>query len=204
MTEGGASVDSGGMRNMRVVNFSATPTTAHSVVVIGETLQVEHDYHPSPVTPNLYEVTVRIQAIGHYSGRVVYRRVMDWDIEPTYFNEYVSVHVDPRDDDLVQFSSNDGFANPSPAAGPSNLGAVGSFTDYGPADTGALFDLSLPVTDTGLLDPLTLYYGAADTARAAADALAAVDARTWSMAKPSTAGNPDSGSPNTFVFGVRR
>lgn len=80
-------------------------------------------------------------------------------------------------------------------------GASGSFVDYGPADQGALFDLRLPNMST-FASTATLYYGAGADAADAGAALAAVGARTFAVAKPSTS-LPPTGAPNSFVFGYK-
>lgn len=67
------------------VTFSSTATTAISELTLpGGLLKVTHDFHPSPATDNLYEVTVTLENIsGSPINDVRYRRVMDWDIFPT-------------------------------------------------------------------------------------------------------------------------
>ena len=57
-----------------------------------EHFRVTQNYHPSTKTPNLYEATVTIENIrGHALNDIRYRRVMDWDIEPTAFSEFVTI-----------------------------------------------------------------------------------------------------------------
>ena len=87
-----------------------------------------HDYHPSPDTPNLYEVVVTITNTsgGAAISDVRYRRVMDWDIEPTPFFEYVTMV--PGTSPELTFTSNDGFASANPLSGPADLGFTGHST----------------------------------------------------------------------------
>lgn len=67
------------------VSFSSTATTAISELTLpGGLLKVTHDFHPSPATDNLYEITVILENISPSPiNDVRYRRVMDWDIYPT-------------------------------------------------------------------------------------------------------------------------
>mmetsp|Transcript_9553 Transcript_9553/g.20658 ORF Transcript_9553/g.20658 Transcript_9553/m.20658 type:complete len:97 (-) Transcript_9553:273-563(-) len=45
-----------------LVGFSATTTTAITTVASSNgKLRVTHDFHPTPKTPNLYEVTVTLE-----------------------------------------------------------------------------------------------------------------------------------------------
>jgi hypothetical protein len=85
---GYANVTEGGAFGMSLVAFDAFPGTAVSTVDIGSTLRVTHDYHAALNTPNLFEVTVEVVNISASSVDLRYRRVMDWDVEPTPFDEF--------------------------------------------------------------------------------------------------------------------
>jgi hypothetical protein len=85
-TAGWANESIGGVVvDLSSVSFSSTATTAISELVLpGGLLKVTHDFHPSPATDNLYEVTVTLENISpSMINDVRYRRVMDWDIYPT-------------------------------------------------------------------------------------------------------------------------
>jgi hypothetical protein len=85
-TAGWANDSSGGVVvDIPSVTFSSTATTAISELTLpGGLLKVTHDFHPSPATDNLYEVTVTLENISNSTiNDVRYRRVMDWDIYPT-------------------------------------------------------------------------------------------------------------------------
>ncbi len=111
---GGASVDNppGGVFGISNVSFSSTASTATSVVNINggagpDVLQVTHAYTPS-VSPNLYQADVTIKNIGAGpAGDIRYRRVMDWDVEPTAFSEFVTIGGLPAANVLL--SHNNGF-----------------------------------------------------------------------------------------------
>lgn len=195
-----------GANNLEVVEFSNTADSARSVVdVLGDggapVMRVTHDYEPFPGSPNLYRAAVTVENLtGSPIGDLLYRRVMDWDVEPTAFQEYVTIDGD-ESSDFLRYSSDDGFASANPLAGPSTFGSEGFFTDAGPTDQGALFDFGF-----GALPPLesrsfTVFYGAAGTEADAIDAVAAAQAEIWSLGQPSTPDGQTLGTPNTFVFG---
>ena len=76
-------------------------------------------------------------------------------------------------------------------------------TDLGPADHGALFDISLPEIDPGESVSFSMYYGAAASSAAAQSAVRLVGAHIWSLAEPNVAGGAELGQPNTFIFALR-
>jgi Bacterial Ig domain len=165
-------------------------------------IRVTHDYHPTALTPNLFEVTVTIENLSNTEAisDLRYRRVMDWDIEPTAFNEFVTIQgFDEVLNPNLLFTSNDGFASADPLSGPSSLGATGNFVDLGPTDHGALFDFgNFGVLEPGGKTSFNIYYGAAENESEAMDAISAVNARVYSIGKASS--DPEFGTPNTFIF----
>ena len=109
-----------GNANVTPVSLVATPTTVVVTTDIsdgalpGYALRVVHDYHPSAISPNLYEVTVRITNIGTQNvADLRYRRVMDWDIEPTPTSEWVTIANTGASRQLL-FDSDGGFASSNP------------------------------------------------------------------------------------------
>lgn len=88
---GGAN-NSQGIYNLSLVSHTLTANSVTSVATVnGTDLQVTHSFVPS-ASPDLYEVIVSITNTGTVaSGDILYRRVMDWDIQPTPFNEYVTL-----------------------------------------------------------------------------------------------------------------
>jgi uncharacterized repeat protein (TIGR01451 family) len=192
----------GGANNMTLESFTTTPSTAVSVVNIQNTLRVTHDYHPAAGVPNLYEATVTIQNVTAGSlSDIRYRRVMDWDIEPTAFSEFVTIEGGNAAN--LQFDSNDGFASANPLSTRSNLGSTGDFTDVGPSDHGALFDFGFGALAAEQSVTFRIFYGATPTETAALEAINAVDAEVYSLGQPSTPDGPTLGTPNTFVFAFR-
>ncbi|WUD72017.1 hypothetical protein OG937_10060 [Streptomyces sp. NBC_00510] len=196
--------------NAEVMEFTTTATTAKSVVRLVGTdypLYVTHEFEPSS-RPELYDVRVTVTSLAPPGDQphITYRRVVDWDVEPTATQEYVTVKADHPN---VEFASDYGLGDPDPASGRPKLHHEGSFTDAGPYDQGTLFDLNVPVEpvpgdpDAGLVGEFHLYYGAAPGQAKALEALTAVGAPVYSLAMPSAPGNPASGAPATFVLGYK-
>jgi len=71
--------------------FGSTTTTASSFIQLADyPVGIQHFYGVSLV-PNVFQGNVTITNSGTETVTdVVYRRVMDWDVPPTEFNEYVS------------------------------------------------------------------------------------------------------------------
>ncbi len=203
-TWGGANRDRTGTTgaNLTVESFDWTASTAKSVVLVKDAegapvFRVTHEYVPSAATPNLYQVNVSIENItGETIAVVQYRRVMDWDIEPTAFSEIVTMNKGTAA--ALTFTSNDGFASSNPLAGPSDLGHTGNFTNAGPSDHGALFDFTFGPLSPGQVLTFVTFYGAAANEALAIEALRAVGAEAYSFGKPNL--SPLDGSPNTFMF----
>jgi hypothetical protein len=175
---------------------------------VGSTFRVTHDYHPS-ISANLFQATVTIENISGQDTDVRYRRVMDWDVEPTAFNEFVSVVTiaGTRLARNVLFSSDNGFASPNPLAGPSRILFTGDAIDSGPADHGALFDFGFGTLKPGEKVTFNTYYGAAATEAEADKALGVVKAEVYSYGQPNCpsfrcpdVNGPRDGRPNTFIF----
>lgn len=198
-TTGYANVSVDGVVNMTVT----TPpvVTADSVVTeveIGSTLRVTHDYHPSTATNFLYEVTVTIENISASAIEPRYRRVMDWDIEPTAFSEYVTINSGTSTNLL--YTSDNGFETANPLGSRSSIRFVGDAIDNGPYDHGALFDFGFDAIDPEESVQFNIYYGAAPTESDALAALGAVGAEVFSLGQSNTANGPTLGTPNTFIF----
>lgn len=111
-TTGYANVSADGVVGLTLLSFTSTATTAASTVQIGTRLKVTHDFHPTALTPRLYEVTVTVENISASDVDLRYRRVMDWDIEPTAFSEFVTTVTGPGA--AVAYNNNDGFTTANP------------------------------------------------------------------------------------------
>jgi Ca2+-binding RTX toxin-like protein len=196
--------DSERVVNLDVVSFTDTDTTALSITDVidpatdAAMMRVTHDFHPSTETTKLYEVDVTIQNTSGSPIDARYRRVMDWDIEPTAFSEFVTINTGTAVELL--FASDDGFASSNPLAGPSEISGTGNMTDSGPADHGSLFDFGLGPVAPGASTHFTIFYGAAGNEVDALGAIEAVDGEVFSLGQPSTPDGPTLGTPNTFIF----
>jgi hypothetical protein len=200
---GYANVSVGTSPNLSLVSFTSTASTAVSVVDILDSssnpvLRVTQDYHPATGTSNLYEVAVTIENRSASTVDARYRRVMDWDVEPTAFSEFVTINGGTST--ALLFDSDNGFASADPLNGPSDIGNTGNFADAGPDDHGALFDFGFGALAAGESKTFKVFYGAAGTESDALAALGAVGAEVYSLGQPSTADGPTLGTPNTFVF----
>jgi hypothetical protein len=213
---GGASVDNppSSVFGISNVSFSSTASTATSVVNINggagpDVLQVTHAYTPS-VSPNLYQADVTIKNIGAGpAGDIRYRRVMDWDVEPTAFNEFVTIGGLPAANVLL--THNNGFDGVNPlvaSAGQIGAGACASttnvnFSKCGPADHGAFFEFGFGDLAAGEEAKFKIFYGAAENEASAFAALGAVGAEVFSLGFCNPDGSPlctTAGAPNTFIF----
>lgn len=208
-----------GVQNLELVSFAADATSAVSRVRIRDVagapvLEVTQDYHPTPLTSNLYEDTVTIQNVSSATVSPLYRRVMDWDIEPTAFDEFSSILGGAT---ALLFSSDDGFQTANPLGPRTSINAVGpptgaEFLHSGPTDHGALFDFGFPDLAPGESSTFKIYYGGAGNEQDAFGALAQVGADVWSFGQADcqplgsidcssiTGGGTGPGSPNTFIF----
>lgn len=191
-------------------------------------LRVTHDFKPS-ASQYLYQVDVTIENIsggdlGAGATDLRYKRVMDWDTEPTAFDEFVTLQGHPATN-LIG-SSNDGFQTANPLVLPSSIAdgacAAGdasvvntNFTDCGVEDHGANFLFGFPALlgvdnpATELIDEtmrtFTIFYGAAPSQVAADLARAIVGAEVYSYGQCSGAGaclggGPANGTPVTYIF----
>lgn len=223
----------GGATNLEVVSFTHTTASVVSTVLVRHPdgrpwMRVTHDYHPSPATRYLYEATVTVENMSSQDiPDLRYRRVMDWDIAPNTFSEYVTIQGTSADN--VLFASNDGFASANPLSSRSDLGNTGDFVDSGPADHGALFDFGFGALPALRSKTFTIFYGAAGTESDANRALANVGAEIYSFGQadydplnpcdetvnqwfwkpapnvdacPGTYGR-ETGEPHTFIFAFR-
>jgi hypothetical protein len=197
------------------VSFTSNATSAVSSVDIlrGDThaLRLRQDFHPSPTTPNLYEITTTLTNLTSAPlADVRYERVMDWDIEPTATEEYVTINRgNPAPANLI-YSDDNGFSDNNPftftAEGDPPLDDTtinASYVDKGPSDHGARFTFSFGTLAGGESKQFFLYYGAAGTEADANAAVSAAALEMFSYGQPSTTDGPTLGTPNTFIWGFR-
>lgn len=189
-----------GTRGLEVESFKPDSSSATSVAKAGSTFRVTHQYIPAPETPNLYAITVTVENISGNTVDARYRRVMDWDVPPEVFYEYVTNNN--GDSPAVLYMSDNGFASADPLSGPSRLYRDGDMVDAGPGDIGALFDFKLGPIEPGKKTSFKIYYGAGPDEATMTGALKKVKAEAYSLGEPSV--DPTQGKPNTFAFGFKR
>jgi len=193
--------------------FGSTTTTATSEInLIDIPLRVNQAYGPS-LAPNAFQGNISITNTGAEVVRdVVYRRVMDWDVPPTQFNEFVSHYgVEQNLESAggnVRFASNNGFATSNPLFDPGEIYPLGSinsnFFQKGPADHGSVFDFAFGDLNPGQSRTFNIFYGAGANLSEAQSTIAILKPDVWSFGQSSTSPDYISGTPNddspTFLF----
>jgi hypothetical protein len=227
----GRANESDGNDGYRQVSFVNSPTSAVSIVDILDAngtpaLRLRQDYHPSPSTPNLFELTTTIQNVSTIPiSDVRYERIMDWDIEPTPTNEFVTIQRGSPPPSTLFYSDDNGFSDNYPFTfaadgdGPLDDTTVNAnYVDKGPSDHGARFTFKFGTLGLGETRQFFQYYGAAGTEAAANAAVSAAALELFSYGQPnlqnttdstpcsapiSACAGPGKGQPNTFIWGFR-
>lgn len=209
----------GSSDNIHLVSFTGVDggTTAVSTVEIHDgadlpTFRVTHDYHPSAGSSKLYEVEVTVKNISPVLQEdLAYRRVMDWDVFPTPFAEFVTIFGTATTTQLIA-SGDNGFLTADPTSVPPfSCGSAdgyectpgtrdSDFTDIGPGDIGSVFDFDLGDFAPDEEKTFKIFYGNAPTEISAIAALTAVGAELYSLGQSSTSDGPTLGTPVTFMF----
>lgn len=201
---GGVGLSSGsannayGVSGLTLVSFTSTASTATSVVNMGSLL-ITHMFTPAVEDNNLYRVSVSITNTGSVDvADLRYTRTFDWDIEPTIFNEFVTIGGSAAT--AVLSAIDNGFVNSNPFASRTTLlGGTGDFTDLGPRDIGANFDFSFGSLLAGATFDFEIFYGATSSESTALNALNAVGAEVYSFGQASD--NEFGRNGSTFIFG---
>lgn len=199
--------NSTGIGGLTSVDFTSTATTARSdVSLTGAPLSVSHVYTPSAAA-DLYQVDVTITNTGTSAttGDILYRRVMDWDIEPTAFNEYSTIQGAVGAANVL-YTSDNGFASADPLSSrgsPIDPSATGDFVDSGVRDHGALFDFSFNPLAAGESRKFSVFYGASLSETAALASLATVGAEVYSLGQSSDNKFGTTPGRSTFIFGFK-
>ena len=195
-----------GTSNVVTSSFTNTASTATAVVdIAGATsMQVTHTFAPS-ASSDLYEALVTIKNTSATAiTDLRYRRVMDWDIEPTAFNELVTIQGVGAT--ALLFSSDNGFASGDAlSARGSILGGTTNvnFVDSGPTDHGALFDFGFGTLAAGDTKTFKIFYGASLTEAGALTALGTVGAELYSLGQSRDDATGGRRGYSTFIFGFK-
>jgi len=166
-------------------------------------LSVQHAYSAADTSNALFKSVVTISNnTGATINDVRYVRVMDWDVPPTEFNEYVTI-LGTSTTTLLEKSHNNGFntANPLNDYGqyPPYCGVDVDFVDCGSSDHGAYFRFNFGSLADGESYDFTIFYGAATTEALADAAVSAEDIELYSYGQSN--GGSVTGAPATFIFG---
>jgi hypothetical protein len=197
--------NSSGTANLTQTAFSSTASTASVTTQLTSLpgLTVTHTFTPATsATTTLYRVHVTItNNTGANVSDLKYVRVMDWDVPPTEFDEYVTIKGTATTT-FLELSHDDGFEMSDPLVSttpidPTTLNV--DFTDSGPNDHGAYFRFnfgSLADKDTFEFD---IFYGAAGSEDEALAAIGAEGIELYSLGQSN--GGQRTGAPATFIFG---
>lgn len=169
--------DGNGFGNLTVNSFTSTATSATSITSLTSLpgITVKQEYRPSDnAGGTLFVDTVTItNNTGATVTDVKYVRVMDWDVPPTEFNEFVTIKGTGTTT-LLERSGDNGFNSADPLASYFNFDPScnnADCTDSGPGDHGAYFRFNFGTLADGASYTFSIYYGAAGNE---ADALAAI------------------------------
>jgi type IV pilus assembly protein PilY1 len=219
-TSGYANVDVGGVVNLTVSSFTASKvgadpdfSIANSTVALTSLpgLTVSQTYAPSDKTSALFKNTVTIaNNTGSTVTDVQYVRVMDWDVPPTEFNEFVTIKGTKTTTLLAQSGAN-GFDTPNPLGGYNNggfsancdnsLGLGNDCEKEGIADHGAYFKFNFGELKDGASYSFDIFYGAGGNEEKALAALKAIGAELYSLGYSDAAGKANDDSPvYAFAF----
>jgi hypothetical protein len=198
------SVGSSGVgSSMMVTDYAGAGTegtyAVSTVTSSNSALLVSHNYHAS-ISSFLYQVDVTItnNTAEDFGGATLYRRTMDWDIEPTPFNEFSTIQGAAGATNVLA-ADNNGFCNSDPLSG-SCGGTPADFYHLGPSDHGASFTFGFDALAAGASQTFSIFYGVAPTERAALGALGLVDAEVYSFGQANLDGVP---GDETFIFGFK-
>lgn len=166
-------------------------------------LVVTQTYQPSTNAPGaLFRVHTTISnGTGAAVTNVKYVRVMDWDVPPTEFAEFVTIKGTGVAT-LLEVSHDDGFATANPLASTTGITAAcnnADCIDIGPSDHGAYFRFNFGTIADGASQEFDIFYGAAGSESGALAAISAEGIGLYSLGQSS--GGEVSGSPATYIFG---
>ena len=164
-------------------------------------LSVKHEYAPAS-SGALFKVKVTItNTTGATVNDLKYVRVMDWDIAPTEYAEYVTIKGTGTTT-LLEESHDGGFSSSNPLA--NSTGSPGTtntdYSDNGPADHGAYYRYNFGSLANGASYDFNIFYGATASETAALAAIGAEAIELYSLGQ-SGMGGETTGAPATFIFG---
>jgi hypothetical protein len=159
-------------------SFESTTQTAVAINTVAEELRVTHSFAPS-ANPGLFEITVSMTNVSAADiTDVRYTRAIDWDIEPTAYNEVVLLGGMSAATSLLQISTDAGV-NPHPFALREQI--LTGTTIAGPGDIGTTFDFAFGNLRQGESLTFKIFYGAAENQALALTALGSVAAELYAI-----------------------
>jgi hypothetical protein len=197
---------------LNLVSFTGVNggNTATSVVEMADLmgLTVTHVYSEAAAAPGaLFSVKVTIKNdTGAKANNVKYVRVMDWDVPPTEFSEFVTIKGTGTTT-LLEKSHLNGFASSNPLDGSCDMNGCGfggvdvDVEDAGATDHGAYFRFNFGSIEDGEEYSFEIFYGAAGSEADALAAITAAEIELYSLGQSSGAGSAASGRPATYIFG---
>ena len=216
-SQGGGHDTASGTFNMVIESFLANDEQAVSTVIINDEgvdkWRVTHDYRTNPTIAGLIDVLVTVENMRGSPTPTLYRRAMDWDIDPTPYDEKVTLNPGAAvPANKIYRLYDNGFSAVEDPLGicsfTGDLAGCGilkpgdpQVIDCGPYDHGALFDINLGTIPGGESQTFLTHYGVFQDQATALAGLGSAGIGTYSLAKSSVDSLVD-GSPNTFIFGM--
>ena len=194
-----------------LISTATTATTSTSLTSLPGLL-VTQAYQPATNAPGeLFRDHVTITNMtGASVTDLKYVRVMDWDVPPTEFREYVTIKG-TASTTLLELSGDNGFNTANPLGTYSNRDPAclnADCIDSGVDDHGAYFRFNFGTLADAASYEFDIFYGAATTERDAIAAIAAEGLELYSLGQSSgvdALGTPNqtTGTPATFIFGFK-
>ena len=204
-TSGFANVSTdGGANNLSVgaaTNVTGSTVTTTTSLANLPGLTVTHRYAPASSSSDLFKVSVSItNTTGTTVNDLKYVRVMDWDVPPTEYEEYVTIKGTGTTTSL-EASHDNGFSTANPLNGGSGSAGTNNtdFADNGPDDHGAYFRFNFGSLANGETFDFSVFFGAAASETAALAAIGAEQIELYSLGQ--SGGGQVTGSPVTYIFG---
>ena len=206
-TSGYANVSVDGVLNLSVDSFTSNATSATSSVHLTDLpgITVTQAYSPADNAPGeLFKDVVTItNSTNADVTDVKYVRVMDWDVPPTEFSEFVTIKG-VATTTLLEESGDNGFNTANPLAAYTNFDPAclnQDCTDNGPNDHGAYFRFNFGALAAGETRTFEIFYGAAATEALALSAIGKESIELYSLGQSN--GGQVTGEPATYIFGFK-
>ncbi len=200
----------GGSHNLTYGTAAATSSSITTVTALTDLpgIKVTQVYQSATNAPDaLFRNHVTItNTTGATVNNVSYVRVMDWDVPPTEFHEFVTIKG-TASTSLLKKSGSNGFNTANPLGGYVDRFAGLGCTDAdceaaGSEDHGAYFLFDVGSLEDGASYEFDIFYGAAGGKVAAIAAIAAEGLELYSLGQSNNGGVADDNSP-TFIFGFK-